>query len=348
MATLRPILFMNQDKEVREWFLREPSLSRARELGFEVRANERDEALTEAEWADAIGDAEALLTTWGSPRLTEAVLARNSSLKIVAHVGGTVVPQVSPALYERGVRVTTANPLMARTVAETGLMLMLMGLRNAHRNVQLGNRSVGLPWSSPKDNIRTAEACVIGLWGFGDIARWLLAYLRPFTPKEILVSSEHLPSEVARQLGVRTVEFDALFEQADVIFVLAGMTRANFGRIGPRQLEAMKNNAVLINLGRAPLIQREPLLCELEKDRFTGIFDVFYADVPPDKDPLARLPNVILTPHIAGTGRDALYLGAMLEEVDRFFKGEPLLYEVSESRSRTMTDPSAMEACPTH
>ncbi len=335
------IVFMNQSQGVVEWFMRGPSLERAEELGYEIRINERDEKLEPEEWAEMIADADALLTTWGSPKLDETVLAKNDSLKIVGHVGGSVATQVSSTLFDRGVRMCTANPLMARSVAESGLMLMLMGLRRVHMHVKLGKRSENMVWGRDWE-IRVPEDCVIGIWGYGDVAAWLVKMLRPFEPQEILVASNHLSEEDAQSEGMSKVEFDDLFEQSDVIFCLAGMTVANTGRVGPRQLQAIKDGAVLINLGRAPLIQPEALIEELRKGRFTGIFDVYEKEPLPEDDPLNDLPNVILQPHNAGTGRDARYMAAMLDEFDRFFRGEELQYEVHESRARMMTNMEAV------
>jgi len=335
------IVFMNQSQTVVAWFMRGPSMARAEELGYDIRINERDEKLEPEEWAQIIADADALLTTWGSPKLDETVLARNDSLKIVGHVGGSVATHVTDTLFSRGVRVCTANPLMARSVAESGLMLMLMGLRRAHMHVKLGTRSEDMVWGKDWE-IRPAQDCRIGIWGYGDIAAWLVKLLRPFGPQEILVASNHLSEEDAQSEGMSKVEFDDLFEQSDVIFCVTGMTVANEGRVGPKQLEAIKDGALLINLGRAPLIQPEALIEELQKGRFTGIFDVYEKEPLPEDDPLNNLPNVILQPHNAGTGRDARYMAAMLDEFDRFFRGEELQYEVHESRARMMTNMEAV------
>ena len=87
-------------------------------------------------------------------------------------------------------------------------------------------------------------------------------------------------------------------------------------------------------------MQEEDLIAELAKNRFTAIMDVFETEPLADDHPYRSMPNVILTPHNAGYGRDAHYLGAMLEEFDRFFRGEPLLMEVELDRALGMTDSS--------
>jgi phosphoglycerate dehydrogenase-like enzyme len=331
------VLFMNQRKQVREWFMRGPTLEKIDELGWEVRYNETDEPLEDEEWADLVEGADVLLTTWGAPELNETVLGKNNTLKFVGHVGGSVAAYVTDYLYELGVPVCTANPLMARTVAEAVLMHMLMGLKRVHKHVKLGTRSEKMEWYKDAD-LRVPEDCVIGIWGYGDISQWLVHYLHPFDPKDIIVCSGHMTDQGAAEAGFRLVEFDEIFSEADCIFCLAGMTVANKGKVGPEQLQSIKDGALLIQPGRAPLIQREPLYEELSKERFTGIFDVYYSEPLPDDDPLNDMPNVILNPHNAGSGRDDRYMKAMLEEAERFFNDEELLYEVSRSRARAMTD----------
>ncbi|MGC9317380.1 MAG: hydroxyacid dehydrogenase [Armatimonadota bacterium] len=332
---------MNQGASALEWFFRGPSAARARELGWDIWINDRGEAIEPAEWAEIIADAQALLTTWGSPKLDAELLARNEALQIVGHVGGSVAPYVSEEVFERGVRVCTANPLMARTVAEHCIMLMLMGLRRAHDHIKLGTRCETM--NHYKDwRVRVPQECTIGIWGFGDIASWVLELLRPFEPREVLVVSGHLGGDDAAEKGMRKVQFEDLFREADVIFTLAGMTVENTGRVGAEQLRAMKNGSIIINVGRAPLIQPEPLLAELQTGRIMGIFDVYEREPLPDEHPFNDLPNVILSPHYAGTGRDARYMEAMLDEIDRFFRGEKLQYEIRRSRARQMTDMGAV------
>ncbi|MFP4249660.1 MAG: hydroxyacid dehydrogenase, partial [Armatimonadota bacterium] len=339
------VVFMNQNETTLEWFYRGPSKERAAELmeehGWEIRVNDTGGPLEPEEWAEMVADADAIMTTWGSPPVDETVLSKNDSLEIIAHVGGSVAAYVPDSVFEQNIRVSTANPLMARTVAEHCIMLLLMGLRRAHDHIKLGTRSEYM--QRFKDwKVRVPQDCVIGIWGFGDIASYVVDLLGPFEPKEILVVSGHLSEEEAGERGMELVEFDDLFERSDVVFTLAGMTVANTGRVGPKQLKSMKSGSIIINVGRAPLIQPDALLEELQTGRIMGILDVFETEPLPEEDPLNDLHNVILSPHYAGTGRDAHYMEAMLDEIERFVKGEELQYEVWASRARQMTDMGAV------
>ena len=341
MSKQPTVVFMNQNPTTLDWFYRGPSKKRAEELGWEIRVNDTGGPLEPEQWAEMVAGADALMTTWGSPKLEGVILDAADSVEIVAHVGGSVAAYATDEVFERGIRVSTANPLMARTVAEHCIMLMLMGLRRAHDHIKLGTRSENMKhfkdWA-----VRVPQHCTIGIWGFGDIASYVLEMLQPFDPQEVLVVSGHLSEEDAAERGMRLVEFDDLFEQADLIFTLAGMTVANTGRVGEKQLKSMKSGSVIINVGRAPLIQPDALLAELQTGRIMGIFDVFEKEPLPDDHPYNDLDNVILSPHYAGTGRDAYYLAAMLDEIERYINGEELQYEVWASRARGMTDMGAV------
>jgi len=332
------IFFMAPPGDLQDWFWRGPSRQRAAELGYEIRLNSQPGEITSEQWAELLVGVEALLTTWGSPRIDEALLGRNSTLKIVGHVGGSVAGIASPALYDRGIRLCTANRLMARSVAEWSLMMTLVGLRGLLDYSQFGTSS-NVAWERRKTNLVPADAAV-GIWGYGDVAKWLIELLRPFELKGLMVSDEHLTANQAAAAGIRKVALDDLFGQADVVHCLTSLTAANKGAVGAPQLAAIRDQAVLINCGRAALVQEEDLIAELAKNRFTAIMDVFETEPLADDHPYRSMPNVILTPHNAGYGRDAHYLGAMLEEFDRFFRGEPLLMEVELDRALGMTDSS--------
>ena len=112
------IFFMAMPGQLQGRFWTAQAQERARELGFEVRLNTLPGKLRTGEWVEQLVGVEALLTTWSSPRIDATVLLQNQTLKIVGHVGGSLAGIVSAALFERGVKVCTANRLMARTVAE--------------------------------------------------------------------------------------------------------------------------------------------------------------------------------------------------------------------------------------
>jgi phosphoglycerate dehydrogenase-like enzyme len=101
--------------------------------------------------------------------------------------------------------------------------------------------------------------------------------------------------------------------------------------IGAPQLARLADGAVFINSARAALVDETALLRELENGRIVAALDVFADEPLPADSPFRRLPNVVLSPHVAGHSLDThLRQGqAMVDEVQRFLQGEPLQYEIT-------------------
>ena len=336
-----PHIFFMASQKLQDRFCSEQAKLRAAELGYEVRLNTLPGKVRAGEWVEQLVGVEALLTTWGSPRLDEEVLLQNQTLKIVGHVGGSVAGIVSEALFERGVKVCTANQMMAHTVAEWSLMMTMVGLRHLLSYAQFGARGQVVDWPRREGNLPPDEA-VIGIWGYGDVAKAFIKLLRLLQPRKIAVHDDFLTDEIAEAEGLQKVGLDELFASADVIHCQTGLTEANKGRVQAEQLAAIKEGGVLINCGRAPLIDEKALIAALQEQRFTAIMDVFEEEPLPADHAYRTMPNVILTPHCAGNGRDGRYLGLMLDEFDRFFRGEALQTEVSLERALAMTDSSLL------
>ena len=329
------VLFSMRPWKIRRELWSPEAQATARRLGFNVRLNTREGPPTPADWADMFEGVEAMITCWGTPRLDHNVLARNNTLRIVGHAAGSVAEIVSPELYARGVRVVTANTVMAQTVAEWCLMVTLVGWTRFLD--YFGRPGVRYMTWDDRWQARGIQNATVAIWGYGDISRRLVQLLHEMGPKEILVSSNHLTPDEAAAAGVTLVAFDELFARGDIIHLLGGMTDRNRGRVGATHLAAIRNDALLINAGRANLVQEDALLAELRKGRFMAVLDVHYREPLPDDSPFRDLPNVVLTPHLGARGRDGLYVGHVLEEFDRFFRGEPLTSEVSLDRADTMS-----------
>jgi phosphoglycerate dehydrogenase-like enzyme len=331
----RRLFFTASPGDMRNGLWTEEAIQLANALGYDVTSNPHTHRPDEAGWAEMLRGVEALITTWGAPRLTAAVLAHADSLRIVGHAAGSVGPIVSPDLYARGIRITSANPVMAHGVAEWSLMMTLVGWRRLPEYARLAAGNA-MAWGK-RECVRGLRNATIAIWGYGDIARRLVRMLRPLATARILVHDDYLTDAMAEADGVQKVAFDDLFREGDVIHLLAALTEKSIDRVGAAQLAAIKDNAVLINTGRADLVQEVPLLEELRKNRFTAIFDVHYHEPLPPDDPFCVLPNVVLTPHCAGGGQTGFYVPFVLREFERFFAGQPLEGEVTAARAANMT-----------
>jgi phosphoglycerate dehydrogenase-like enzyme len=273
-------------------------------------------------------DAEVLLTGWGSPRVDEAVLARAPRLRAIVHAAGTVKGHVDPACYAR-VRVVSAAAANAVPVAEFTIAAILLAGKRAFRLSRRYRELRGFRawWNEvpPIGNYRK----VVGVVGASRIGRLVIERLRAFD-FELLLHDPTLGADEARALGAEPAELDALLERSDVVTLHAPSLPETRHLLDRRRLALLRDGAVLVNTARGALVDGAALEAELESGRIDAVIDTTEPEVLPAGSPLFDLPNVFLTPHIAGAlGTETRRLAALaLDEIERLARGAPLAHEV--------------------
>jgi phosphoglycerate dehydrogenase-like enzyme len=282
----------------------------------------------EARAAPLLEEAEVLLTGWGCPRIDAALLARAPRLRAVVHAAGTVKGHVDPSCYAR-LRVSSAAAANAIPVAEFTVAAILLAGKRAFRLQRLYREVKGLRmWRNevpPIGNYRKR----VGIVGASRIGRLVLERLRGFD-LELLVHDPYLRPEEARALGAEPVELDELLRRADVVSLHAPSLPETRGLLDRRRLALLRDGAVLVNTARGALVDGRALEDELVAGRIDAVIDTTEPEVLPPGSPLYELPNVFLTPHIAGAmGTETRRLAALaLDELERIARGEPLAHEV--------------------
>jgi phosphoglycerate dehydrogenase-like enzyme len=274
--------------------------------------------------------ADACLTSWDVARLDSDVLAAAPRLRALAHMGGSVKRVVSDAIWERGILVTSAAPALGRDVAETTVGLIIVGIKRiwplAQHVREGGWRET--PWWPARE----LRGKVVGVVGGGNIGRHVMRLLAPFEPR-ILVYDPFLAPAEAGRLGVEPAELDDLLRRSDVITLHAPSLPETEHLIDARRLSLMKDDALIVNTARGSLFDEAALVVELSRGRFFAFLDVTDPEPPAADSPLRRLPNVVVTPHLAGCIEKCTRMGEMaVEELRRFFAGEPPLYALTRER----------------
>lgn len=250
----------------------------------------------------------SLLVTHFFP-VTRELLARLPNLRIIATVRAGVENVDTGCAEERGITVVNNPGRNANAVAEFTLGMMLAQLRGiaaAHHEV------VGGKWRSFEERSALVELSdkKIGLVGFGKVGRRVAQLLSGFGC-EILVYDPYLLKHSAETVTVVTL--DELLAQADVVSLHARVTPETHGLIGSRELMLMRPKAILVNSARAELVVESALVAALRQGRIAGAaLDVFGAEPLPASDPLRSCPHVTLTPHLAGSTREAFTRGPFL------------------------------------
>jgi len=140
------------------------------------------------------------------------------------------------------------------------------------------------------------------------------------------------PAEVEAEIGAEYVDVQTLLAESDILSLHLHLNDGTRGLIGASALAAMKPGAILVNVSRAELVDRDSLITALSTGRLRGAgLDVHFEEPTVASDPLLTLPNVVATPHMAGSTRDA-YETAMANCIDncrRAVRGEPVQWVVN-------------------
>ncbi|MFD5224162.1 hydroxyacid dehydrogenase [Microbacterium sp. NPDC058342] len=276
-------------------------------------------------------DVSVLITGWGTPRLDEAALDALPALRLVAHAAGSVRELVTDAVWERGIRVSTAADANAVSVADFTLAQVQLALKNAWRLAAQSRTSAA---AAQRAAVRGVDGAVIGLVGIGRIGR-LVAERLAALDVQVLAFDPHTDARTCAALGAEKTELDELFSRSDVVSLHAPLMASTVGMITPDLLLRMPEHATFINTARGALVDNDELAAVLERrpDLF-ALLDVTEPEPLRDRHPLLTLPNTFITPHVAGSlGTEEARLGALAAaEVDRFLTGAPLLHTVEEER----------------
>ena len=313
-----------------------PETDRAlRELG-DVVCHDRESNLTSKELAERVPGFDVVLSGWGTPRFTDEVLDAADRLRIIAHSAGSIKHMLPPPVFERGIAVTHAASAIAFAVADLSLAMTMLLLRDIHRHDRYLRAG---EWRSGKALAlgRELAGTRVGVVGAGYTGRCFIKLLRAMQA-DIWVYDPYLSEESAAELGVSQVDLDELFAQCPVVSVQAPSTDETYHMVGAKQLGLLQDGACFVNTARSRVIDYDALLAELKTGRIQAALDVFDQEPLPEDNPFRKLENVVLTPHIAGASVQARHRQGqfMLDELQRFFAGQPMRYQVTIDMLDTM------------
>jgi phosphoglycerate dehydrogenase-like enzyme len=135
----------------------------------------------------------------------------------------------------------------------------------------------------------------------------VLRRAQPFDVRPIYHDLRRLPAQEEERLGIEYRSLDNLLSEADIVTLHVFLSEGSRGLIGERELNLMKRTAILINTSRGDVVDEAALYRALKERRIAGAgIDVFEEEPTPSENPLLRLDNVLLTPHLAGGTLDSM------------------------------------------
>lgn len=266
----------------------------------ELIPNPHSRQFSKPELLDRVPGVNYIITSWKSPVIDEDILQAADALEAIFHSTGTVQPYVCDQVFEKGILVTTSNRIMSQVTAEAGVVMAMMGNWGARYWIQAMQRG---EWKTSETLVPGMQGLKFGIVGFGAVTRNMLPMLRPFRPLQISIYSNHLSDAEAGEHGLRKMELDAMIADSDILFLQTSLTEKTRHLIDARRLKLIKDDALLVNLGRGPLIDEDALVEALSENRFRAVLDVFTEEPLPADSTLRQLPNVICLPHIGAATR---------------------------------------------
>jgi phosphoglycerate dehydrogenase-like enzyme len=283
-------------------------------------------------------ETEVLLTHWGCPPLDRDALAMMPRLRAVVHAAGSLKSLITGACWERGLCFSSAAWANALPVAEYTIAMILLsnkqvlGFRDHYRTAR-GQRTDWHALFPAAGNYRRR----VGIVGASMIGRRVIELARPFD-WELGLHDPFVTETEARELGVTLAGLDELCGTVDVLSLHAPELPSTRHMLDRRRLALLRDGATVINTARGTLIDQEALTAELASGRLQAVIDVTDPEVLPAESPLYDLPNVLLTPHVAGSMGNEMgrLFDAALAELKRYAAGQPFAHPVLESQlSRT-------------
>ncbi len=278
---------------------------------------------------------EAIVSSWGMPPMTDEWLRQFPRLQILFYGAGTIRTVATEASWNRGIRVVSAAAANAVPTAEFAFASILMALKQTWFHALRG-RCEGR-FERQVERIAGAVGSTVGLIGLGQIGR-LVAQKLSSLQVNILAHDPMLDDATALELGVRSISLEELFRESHVVSCHAPLLPQTRRMIRGTHFSSMRRHASFINTARGALIDENEMISELTRrsDLFAHL-DVTYPEPPPKDSPLWELPNVMLTPHLAGSqGPECSRMGNLIaDEVERFANGKPLQHEVTRERAMT-------------
>ena len=244
-------------------------------------------------------------------KVTKDVLSRATQLKVIGRSGvGVDNIDVEEATARKIVVVNapTASTVSVAELAIGHIVSLLRHLPEADLSVRSGK------WEKARFEGRELFGKTLGLLGSGRIGAEVAKRAQAFG-MAVIAYDPYLSPRTAEGLGIRLVEKDQLFRDADVLSVHAALTSETRGLVGAPQLSKMKRTAILVNCARGEIVDEAALAEALRAGTIAGAAIDVFAKEPPIGSPLLTAPNAVFTPHLgASTAEAQARAGAIVAE----------------------------------
>ncbi len=297
-----------------------------------------DQALRRPE---LLSDIDVIFSGWGGPKIGAEFLSYAKKLKAVFYAAGSVKPIVTEEFWERGLRISSAYGVNAIPVGEYVLAMIILGLKRAfalNRQVTAARTFTPLYLDSTQ-SVPGTYGTTVGVVSLGMAGRQVCGLLKNLDIR-ILGFDPYVSEEAAQALGVdRLCSLDEIFAESNAVTLHTPWLPETEKMIRGHHILSMKSDAVFVNASRGAVVDEAELAAALrQRPDIQAILDVSEPEPPVSESPLYDLPNLFLTPHIAGSAGSECHrmAQAMYEECCRFLAGDPLQWEITRDKLKTL------------
>jgi len=286
-----------------------------KELEVEVRTG-----LKEDELVKIIKNYDALIVR-SATKVTRRII-ENSYLKVIGRAGVGVDNIDVDAATERGILVVNAP--FSNTIAACELTLGLMF--SLVRNIPQANQSIKEgKWEKNKFLGLELYKKTLGVIGLGRIGKEVAIRAKGLG-MNVVGYDPYIAKSTAAQIKIKMANLDELLKVSDIITLHTPLTKDTYHLIDFREFEIMKKGVYIINCARGGIINERALYDNLINQKVAGCALDVFENEPPEDNPLLKLPNVIATPHIGASTKEAQKMVSIeiAEEVIKALKGEPV------------------------
>lgn len=270
------------------------------------------------EAARLLADCDVAIGSWGTPHPGRpGLLSACPRLRLWEHAAGTVKSFFTPEVIERGLVIASCKGAIADTVAEYVIGALVNGLRRVHINSADHRRGpVGKP-----EGIGVLMGSTIGVIGASEVGRRVIALLQHFRCR-VLCFDPFADAATLRGLGAERVEqLGDLFARSAAVTLHTPRLPSTVKMVGAAELARFADGGLFINTSRGECVDEAALIRELERGRLHAWLDVTDPEPAAADSPLRRLPNVVLTSHIAGPACQLIGQRAV-DDVAAFLAGQ--------------------------
>ena len=277
-----------------------------------------DTTITPEELANTIHEYNGIVVR-SRTKLTKDILKNADNMQIIARAGVGVDNIDLDAATEKGIMVVNSPESTSVTVAEHTMGLIL----SMARKISIADKSVkDGKWEKKKFMGVELRNKTLGVIGMGRIGSQVVNRCKSFG-MDTMAYDPYLPEEVAKQMGVELTDLNTVLKNSDFITIHVPLTPETKHSISTPQFELMKDSAFIVNCARGGIIDEDALYDALVNNKIGGAALDVYEEEPPKESKLFDLDNIVLTPHIAASTKEAQRDAAIIvaDEIIELTKG---------------------------